>query len=134
LIKRALADIEFIFTCYNLRRLLNIIGTEAFGRYLSYFLVPLTPLFASIDLLYRIQDYHTKISILKTPIIKSNIFANLAEYYYRTFDSKQRLLDGQPLLASLTEQIDIQVNNSKIFKLHRDYEIKNVKAIFVENG
>ncbi len=40
---------------------------------------------------------------------------------------------AKPLPANLTEQIGIQVNNSKIFRLYRDCEIKNVKAIFVEN-
>jgi hypothetical protein len=37
----------------------------------------------------------------------------------------------QPLPASLTEQTDIQANNTYLLKLYRNYEIKNVKAIFV---
>lgn len=54
-IKRASADVGLIFTAYNLRRILNIIGKEGLRRFWLEFLVFLTSFLASWQLFWRMQ-------------------------------------------------------------------------------
>lgn len=51
--QRASADVGLIFTAYNLRRILNSIGIEAFRSYLLAFSVVLTSILRSIEAFWR---------------------------------------------------------------------------------
>ena len=80
-IKRASADVGFIFISYNLRRLLNIIGIEAFRSYLLAFLAKFASFFSSTEPFCRILNFFARIFPPETSMHKSKIFANLAGYY-----------------------------------------------------
>lgn len=55
-IKRAEADIGFIFTAYNLRRILNIIGIEALRSYLLAFIIQIGAIMSQLKPIWRIQN------------------------------------------------------------------------------
>jgi len=73
-IKRAEADVGLIFTAYNLRRLINIIGIKALG---SYFQSLLFVFWAYI------KPLRLKISQIKTTVFLKNIFINLEGQYQK---------------------------------------------------
>jgi len=75
-----MADVGF-FTCYNLRRLLNIVGIEAFRSYLLAFLATIAPLLASTEPFCLILNFSARIFPPKISFHISKIFANLAGYY-----------------------------------------------------
>ena len=52
-IKRASSDVGLIFIAYNLRRILNIIGIEAFRRYLLAFFTVLGSIMGSLERFWR---------------------------------------------------------------------------------
>jgi hypothetical protein len=54
-IKRATADVGLIFTAYNLRRIMNIIGKEGLRRFVFDFFLFFTNFLASWELFWRMQ-------------------------------------------------------------------------------
>jgi len=77
---RASADVGLMFIAYNLRRLINILGKEAFSKYLKACFLRLTGLFGAIKsrihhILFKItlQNIHTKnINYSPDPFIFGN--------------------------------------------------------------
>jgi len=71
--KRASADVGLMFTAYNLRRILNIIGIEAFRSYLLAFLAFLGSILASLDAFWRVPK--NQVRFLQTKInVSQNVF------------------------------------------------------------
>jgi len=79
--KRASADVGLIFTAYNLRRLLNIVGIDAFRSYILAFFALIGTIFTSLKPSGRIQNFFTRIFPQKTSFHKSRIFANLVVHF-----------------------------------------------------
>jgi transposase len=59
-IKRASADVGLVFTAYNLRRILNIIGIDALKRFALAFIWFFAAFLASFGLFWRMQKKHTQ--------------------------------------------------------------------------
>ena len=76
--KRASADVGFIFTAYNLRRILNIIGIEAFRSYLLAFFAVLGSVLASIALFWRDLKYLLHFSFQKMAFHRMDLMPTLA--------------------------------------------------------
>jgi transposase len=55
-IKRASADVGLIFTAYNFRRILNIIGKEAFRRFQTLFFKLFSSFLASLEPFWRMRE------------------------------------------------------------------------------
>ena len=70
-IKRASADVGLMFTAYNLRRILNIIGKEAFTRFWLEFLVFLTSFLASLELFWQRQKNQLQNMFENSPSLQS---------------------------------------------------------------
>ncbi|MBS4062763.1 MAG: IS1182 family transposase [Bacteroidetes bacterium] len=70
-IKRATADIGLIFTAYNLRRILNIIGKERLIRFYFDFFLFLTSVLTSLELFWRTDQKRPYILLEKLPSLQS---------------------------------------------------------------
>lgn len=80
-IKRASADVGLILISYNLRRIMNIIGKEAFMSFLLAFFSLKTSFLISLTPFYRTQLSASNKFIEKTTSLISKIFAKLAGNY-----------------------------------------------------
>ncbi len=69
-IKRATADVGLIFTAYNLRRILNIIGKEGFRRFVVSFFAFLLSIWTSLELFWRTQKNHSQILLENLPSLQ----------------------------------------------------------------
>lgn len=59
-IQRASADVGLIFSAYNLRRILNIIGKEGFRRFAASFFAFLVSFWTSLELFWHMQKNHSQ--------------------------------------------------------------------------
>jgi hypothetical protein len=62
-IQRASADVGLVFTAYNLRRILNIIGKEGIRRFIVSIFAFLASIRASLELFWRMQKTTPKFSL-----------------------------------------------------------------------
>ncbi len=69
-IHRASADVGLVFTAYNLRRILNIIGKEALRCFLFGFLKPIALFLASLELFWRTQKKQSQKLIENLPSLE----------------------------------------------------------------
>jgi adenine-specific DNA glycosylase len=69
-IKRATADVGLVFTAYNLRRILNIIGIDALKRFVFAFICFFAVLLASLELFWRTQKNQTQLLLKKMPFLQ----------------------------------------------------------------
>jgi len=69
-IKRASADVGLMFTAYNLRRIINIIGIEAFRRFVFTFFLFLQSFLASLELFWRRHQKQPKNMLAKSPCLQ----------------------------------------------------------------
>lgn len=77
-LNRASADVGLMFTAYNLRRIINIIGIEAFRRCLLAFAAHLCSILTSFKRFWRIQNPDSIFFTPKNNVRISQIIANLA--------------------------------------------------------
>jgi transposase len=80
--KRASADVGFIFTAYNLRRLLNIIGVEVFKSYLHASFALFGSFLTLFVTICQTQNLRTYIFIQKINVLQSKIYANFGKQFY----------------------------------------------------
>jgi len=76
--KRATADVGLIFTAYNLRRIMNIVGIEVFRSYLLMFLAFLWAFLTSFKAFWRTQKVRLQNSFGKTAFGTIDLIATLA--------------------------------------------------------
>jgi hypothetical protein len=69
-IQRASADVGLVFTAYNLRRILNIIGKKWIRRFLFNFLMPIALFMASLELFWRTQKKRSQKLIKNLPSLQ----------------------------------------------------------------
>lgn len=69
-IQRASADVGLVFTAYNLRRILNILGKEALRCFLFGFLMPIVLYLASFELFWRRQKKQSQKLIENLPSLQ----------------------------------------------------------------
>jgi hypothetical protein len=62
-IKRASADVGLMFTAYNLRRILNIIGKEVLRCFDFLFFEFLASIWTSLESFWRMHKYYAKIGL-----------------------------------------------------------------------
>jgi hypothetical protein len=65
-IQRASADVGLVFTAYNLRRILNIIGKEALRYFLVDFLMYIVVFWALLEHFWRMQKNQLQVSLEKS--------------------------------------------------------------------
>jgi len=86
--QRAEADVGFMFTAYNLRRILNIIGIEAFRSYLLAFCIQIRSVLAPLKPFYHTQNNKLKSLNLSFDSLISNVFAIFNELFCPTLKLK----------------------------------------------
>jgi hypothetical protein len=69
-IQRASADVGLVFTAYNLRRILNIIGKEALRRFALAFICFFAAFLASFELFWRRQKKQSQKLIENLPSLQ----------------------------------------------------------------
>jgi len=69
-IQRASADVGLVFTAYNLRRILNIIGIDALKRFALAFIWFLAAFLASFELFWRRQKKQSQLLLEKMPSLQ----------------------------------------------------------------
>ncbi|MCK9450109.1 MAG: hypothetical protein M0Q90_00260 [Bacteroidales bacterium] len=69
-IQRASDDIGLVFTAYNLRRILNIIGKESLRYFLFGFLMPIALFLVSLELFWRTQKKQSQKLIENLPSLQ----------------------------------------------------------------
>ncbi|MDO8899244.1 MAG: IS1182 family transposase [Bacteroidales bacterium] len=70
-IQRASADVGLVFTAYNLRRILNIIGKEVLRRFVFGFFLFLTSFLASLEQFWRTHQKRPYFLLEKLPSLQS---------------------------------------------------------------
>ncbi|MBU4511748.1 IS1182 family transposase [Patescibacteria group bacterium] len=81
-IKRAEADVGLIFTAYNLRRILNIIGIEVLRKYFLLVVMLKRAFFSSLEAFWQQKILITKIVTQKQTMLRNKIFANFRQLFY----------------------------------------------------
>lgn len=81
-IKRAKSDVGLIFTAYNLRRILNLIGIEALRKYFLFVLMLKRVFLSSLEAFWQQIIRLTKILNPKLMMLRVNIFANFMHQFY----------------------------------------------------
>ena len=69
-IHRASADVGLVFTAYNLRRILNIIGKEALRRIFVEFFIVIFVFLASLEQFWRLQKNQTQNKLENLPSLQ----------------------------------------------------------------
>ncbi len=87
--KRATADVGLIFTAYNLRRIMNIIGIEVFRSYLLALLAVLGVILASLEAFCRTQKVQLQNSLQKNRFLRIDLMATLAGQNFSKINFKE---------------------------------------------
>lgn len=87
--KHATADVGLIFTAYNLRRILNIIGIEAFRSWLLAFFIVIGPILKSIAQFWRRQKKQHQNMIQNFTALISTKIGTLASPYFNNWVLKE---------------------------------------------
>lgn len=84
--KRASADVGLMFTAYNLRRLINIIGIEVFRSYLLAFFAQIGSLLTLFQPFWSIEYSIQRIFTKKIDALQLTLFANLASPFFNNLN------------------------------------------------
>lgn len=87
--KRASADVGLIFTAYNLRRIMNIVGIEAFRSYLLAFFAFVGAFMTSFKAFCRTQKVRLQNSFQKNRFLRMDLIATLAGQNFSKINFKE---------------------------------------------
>jgi hypothetical protein len=87
--KRASADVGLIFTAYNLRRIMNIVGIEVFRSYLLAFFAFVGTFMTSFKAFCRTQKVRLQNSFQKNRFLRMDLIATLAGQNFSKINFKE---------------------------------------------